>query len=146
MISHQSRAALRVATSNRIARLCLLTLVLCTSRIAGAQSEVPSPSPVSAQPDDAAKRAQAHYQRAVEFFDKGELAAALVEFEAANKEAPTFRLQYNIAIAQARLKNPAAALTAFERYLSEGKADVPAERVYAVKAEMERLAPQVVKL
>ncbi len=60
------------------------------------------------------------YDRALVLFDQKQARAALAEFERAYQLSPAFKIQYNIAVVNLALDDPAAALRAFERYLAEG--------------------------
>jgi hypothetical protein len=98
-----------------------------------------APEPTDAQKDEARTR----FQRALEFADDGNFDAALLELRRAYELAPSYKLLYNVGIIYQQLKDHARALDAFERYLAEGGADVPAERALDLKARMDRLRTRV---
>jgi hypothetical protein len=85
----------------------------------------------------AAGRAEArqHFQAGVAHAERGALSAALAEFEAAFAAQPHFSVLYNIGQAHAALGHPVEAVSTFERYLSEGGAQVGEAR----RAEVESL-------
>ena len=100
----------------------------------------------SAAPSSAAiEEGRTRFQKGVSLFRAGDYRAALVEFNAANAVAPSFRIQFNIGQTCAELQDHACALKAFEAYLAEGKQLPPEQRKVAEK-EIERLKPLVGKV
>jgi hypothetical protein len=89
---------------------------------------------------------QRHYKRGVELFKNGVYDAALIEFRRAYEIAPSFKILYNIAQVSRQLDDYASAVDAYQRYLREGKGDVPAAREMEVKAELERINQWVGRL
>jgi hypothetical protein len=79
--------------------------------------------------------ARQHFQAGLAHAEHGALSAALDEFEAAFAAQPHYSVLYNIGQAHAQLGHPVEAVAAFERYLSEGGAQVGAAR----RAEIESL-------
>ena len=77
--------------------------------------------------DDGAQARQS-YEHALALFDRGQSRAALAELERAYQLLPSFRIFYNIGLVNVALDDPAAALRAFERYLTDGDKLVDAER------------------
>lgn len=114
-----------------------------------AQPSRPAP-PASASPAASApassEEAQRRYTRALELFNEGSYDAALLEFRRAYELAPSWRILYNIGQVNVQLNDYARALEAFERYLSEGGAEVPAARGAEVKTQVERLRGRVAQL
>jgi hypothetical protein len=87
-------------------------------------------APAVAQPNEAEREvAHRHYERGLELARAGEYQKALDEFQAAYEKSPHFAVLYNIGQAYIGLKKPAQALSALERYLAEGKGQVPPDRV-----------------
>jgi len=79
------------------------------------------------------KGAEIHFDRGVEFFQDGMLAAALAEFLKSYKEVPQWAVLYNVGVCYYRLGRYEDALAAFDRYMKEGGDDIPAERRFAVE-------------
>jgi hypothetical protein len=103
-----------------------------------------------AQPGAAASsvadEAGARFRRGVELFKEADFRAALIEFRRAYQLAPNYRVLYNIGQAHLELQDYAGALRAFERYLNEGGAQVPAARRAAVEAEIQKLQSRVARI
>jgi hypothetical protein len=77
--------------------------------------------PAAAAPAEASavKKAAKHFQRGVALYNEADYRAALVEFRRAYEVAPNPAVLYNIGQANYQVQNYAAALTTFERYLTE---------------------------
>lgn len=81
-----------------------------------------------------ASSARERYAHGLEFVARGELDAAVVEFEAAYRIRPNYLVQYNLGQAYLELGNPVAALRAFEIYSRDGGREMPPERRQEVQA------------
>lgn len=92
-----------------------------------------APHARAAAPDEKQNEARARFEAGLADVELGDLRAALSEFEAAYAAQPNFSVLYNIGRARAGLGEPLAAIVAFERYLSEGGARVPAQRAVEVR-------------
>jgi tetratricopeptide (TPR) repeat protein len=92
------------------------------------------------------EKGRAHFQRGVELFREGDYRAALVEFKRSYESAPSYRILYNIGQTSFELQDYANALRAFERYLAEGGADVPANRRTIVEGEIRKLQGRVARV
>lgn len=115
----------------------------------------PSPSPAPTAPAASAsgapaagatEEAQKRYMRALELFNEGAYEAALLDFRRAYELAPSWKILFNIGQVNVQLNDYAGALNAFERYLAEGGAEVPATRSTEVNAQLERLKGRVAYL
>jgi len=95
----------------------LLGILLC-STLARAQAASTGNSP----------QARAHFDEGLARAGRGELQAALQEFEAAYQLQPHYSVLYNIAQAEAALGRSAEAVETFDRYLREGADRLSAER------------------
>ncbi|WP_437968302.1 hypothetical protein WMF04_02940 [Sorangium sp. So ce260] len=87
-----------------------------------------------ARPADETVEADARFRRGVELYKEADYGAALTEFRRAYALAPAYQVLYNVAGACYQLKDYACALRAFERYLTDGGAQIAADR----RAEVER--------
>jgi tetratricopeptide (TPR) repeat protein len=94
---------------------------------------------VAAQPAEAG----AAFERGVGFFRDGDYTAAMVEFKKAYELDPNWRVLYNLGQTSRELREYAAALTSFERYLSEGGENVDAERRKKVEGWIAELKGKV---
>jgi hypothetical protein len=89
------------------------------------------------------KEAKERFERALALYDDGDYDAALVEFHRAYDLAPTYKILYNIAKIQRHTNNYSAAITNFERYLTLGGAEVPADRREECEKELAVLKTRV---
>lgn len=121
-------------------RISVALLFACSMASLGAPLRAAEPAA------EARAAAQQAHRRALTLYDRGQHAAALVEFERAYALSPAFRLRYNIALAHVALNDPAAALAAFEAYLHEGAERISAERRAQVEQEIERLTALVARV
>jgi hypothetical protein len=134
--------------------IALATAPLASSLAQAAPTKTPAPassgsaSAASAPKDpkkDAAKleEARAHRDKGLKLYKDGAYEAALVEFERAYELAPTWRLHYNIALIHKAMNDFAGALDRFERYLSEGAAEVPPDKKKEVGQEITALRAKI---
>lgn len=86
------------------------------------------------------------FQRAVELYEEGDYAASLIEFRSAYDLAPSYKLLYKIGQVSYKLRDYAAALKAFERYLAEGGEAISAERRTEVQEEINLLRNQTARV
>jgi tetratricopeptide (TPR) repeat protein len=75
----------------------------------------------------------------MQLYNDGAYDLALIELQRAYDLAPSYKLLYNVAQVNAQLSNYAGALRAFEKYLADGGADVPADRRAEVEKEIQTL-------
>lgn len=101
-----------------------------------------APASDAAKIDEARKR----YQAGVKLYEDGDYEAARIEFERAYALAPSYRILYNAGLAYKQLNNYVGALNAFERYLAEGKSEVPPERRAEVEKEISELKLRVAQI
>jgi tetratricopeptide (TPR) repeat protein len=83
--------------------------------------------------------AVSRHHRALELYDAGEFALALIEFERAYLLTANFKTLYNIAQVQAQLGHYAKARQAFEDYLARGNAGISEMRRDEVRRELATL-------
>lgn len=125
----------RVTRACGVGALCVAVGLLAAPRLAHAQAPEPSAADRSA--------AQEAYRHALELFDAGRHAEALVDFKRAYALAPAFRILYNIGLCQAALGDSLAAVEAFSGYLRQGGARIDSPRRAQVDAEIARLSKQL---
>lgn len=127
------------------ARAALVSVALMT--VASIASADPPAKPAASVPGDAAKKeAQALFSQALKQAESGDQRAALTSFRAAYDKYPSFRVLYNIGQLCARLGDGACSVRAYEQYLRDGGADVPAKRRTEVEAEVTALSRTVATL
>jgi tetratricopeptide repeat protein len=127
--------AIMNAKARTIAASVLLGLAT-TSAAAGADGPK---APTKANIEDAQRR----FQHGRDLYEENDFQGALVEFQRAYDLAPNYKLLYDIAQVQYQLQDYPGALRTFNKYLAEGKGDIPAQRREEVQKEIERLRARV---
>jgi tetratricopeptide (TPR) repeat protein len=107
-----------------------------------ARAEQPAPGDAAASGEDAG----AHFERGVGFFRDGDYTAAMVEFMKAIELDPRYPVLFNLGQTSKELKDYAAALTSFERYLSEGGDKIDPDRKKKVEGWIDELKGKVGRL
>ena len=90
--------------------------------------------------------ARVHYERAIELYNEESFDAALVEIRRAYDLAPSYKMLFNIGHIQRARKDYVSALSAFERYLAQGKTSITAARRAEVEKEISVLRTRVASL
>ncbi len=104
-------------------------------------------TPAGAAPTAAAQEeARVRFERGTQLYNDGAYDLALIELQRAYDLVPSYKLLYNIGQVNAQLSNYAGALRAFEKYLSEGGADVSAGRRAEVEKEIQTLRGRTANL
>lgn len=93
-----------------------------------------------------AEEASQRFKSGVSFYKDKDFTAAMVEFKKAYELLPNYNVLFNIGQTARELKDYATALIAFEKYLAEGGAKVPAARKKDVQTSVEELRKKVGKL
>jgi tetratricopeptide (TPR) repeat protein len=117
--------------------LCCLDL---TRQIALCESSGPTDS------DAALERARKHFKIGVDFYRERNFRAALIEFQRAYKSSPHYKLLYNLGQTSLELREDAAAIDYFSRYLQEGRSELEPERRQEVELDLERLRARIATL
>lgn len=86
------------------------------------------------------------FERGVQLYETENYEGALVEFNTAYKLSSNYKLLYNIAICQTALKDYATATGTFNKYLSEGGAEVSETRRAEVRDRLSKLALNVTRV
>jgi hypothetical protein len=128
-----------------------LGVTLCVVTMTGLARAQEPPAPAAgvspAAPTPAAQEeARIRFNRALALVDDGDFDAARLELERAYELAPSYRILYNVGLVDQQLKKYASAYDAFDRYLREGGAEVPAERVQEVSRRIAHLKERVAYL
>lgn len=88
-------------------------------------------------------KARLRFERGVELYESGDVEAAFIEFKRAYELVPNYHLLFNIAQAQAELKDYVGALDSLDQYLKDGGSKISAARRIAVHEEVKRLKTYV---
>jgi hypothetical protein len=123
----------------RIRKLALALLLVvspCAARVAWA-GEPPAPS------EDAMTEARNRYARGIQLAKEGAFDQAQVELERAYQLWPSYKILYNLALTKRELGDNVGSLRAFEKYLSEGGAEIPAARRTEVEERIAKLKARV---
>jgi hypothetical protein len=87
-----------------------------------------------------------HFDRGVKLAEEEDWASALLEFERAYDLDPDYRALFDIGQCHYQLHDYPAALSAFQRYLAEGKEAIAADRRAKVEADIKVLKGRVATL
>ncbi len=101
------------------------------------------PAPPTGAKADAPDEGRDHFNRGVALSREGDYRAALVEFRRAYEISHKYRVLYNIGQTEFEVQNYAGARTAFQKYLSEGGAEIEAGRRAEVEADIKKLSGRV---
>lgn len=126
----------------RIAPLLALALTL-SPLSARAQ---PASNPSAAASRAVKQQAASRFRKGLELYNDGDFEAALIEFRRAYELAPSYQVLYNIGQVYFQLQDYAGALTALERYLSEGGVGLSVNRRAEVEKDLAKLRQRVAYL
>lgn len=127
----------------RTTALCALLSLSALLASGEARAQAKKDAPAEADKSAAASK---HFKSGVAFYKDRDFSAALVEFKLAYELLPNYNVLYNLGQTARELKDWAAALSAFERYLRDGGSKVPAPRAKEVQAAVEELRQKVGKI
>jgi hypothetical protein len=116
-----------------------------TSRADGASAE-PTAEEKAAQEQAAREEAGQRFQRGLGFYEDGDHALALIEFDRAYQLVPDYRVLYNIGQVSIQLARFARARMALEQYMAEGGTAIPAERAVEVNRDLRMLQDRTAHL
>jgi tetratricopeptide (TPR) repeat protein len=137
---HMARLALRIAP-------WIVAVIGTATIVLPARADEPPPTKEGARPTkEAREEARARFNRGVELFEEQEYERALVEFERAYSLAPSVGVLYNLAQVNAQLHRYSKAIPLYERYLSEGGADLDEARVAEVERALAEARGRTAKL
>lgn len=131
-----------------IQRLAAVAVIALFARGAEARPRPRKPPPT--KPDEPAKPEQAqadrYFKSGVQLFKEGKFAEALAEFTRAYEIAPHPLVLYNIAGCHRELSHYGEAVSFYERFLAEGKGQVPAARLTAAQAELDGILARIARV
>jgi hypothetical protein len=113
---------------------------------APARRPPPAPPPEPTPLEQLQREADRHFKSGVALFRDAKYADALAEFERAYEIAPHPLVLYNIAGCHRELLHYAEAVTAYRRFLVEGKDRVPAARLATAQSELDALLALVARV
>ncbi len=129
--------------------LGLGVLVLATG-IAGAapRNKPKQKSPADQPKPPAPEQAQAdrYFKSGVQLFKEAKFSEALAEFMRAYEIAPHPLVLYNIAGCHRELSHYSEAVSYYERFLAEGKGQVPAARLTAAQSELDGILARIARV
>lgn len=117
-----------------------LGAALLVHLLSGVATAEVGPNPYEDEPDpEAEKKAVAHFDRGVAFFEEGKFDEALAEFLASHELNPNWAILYNIGVCYHRLGRYEDALDMLQDYLDEGGAWIYPERKKLVADLIEKM-------
>lgn len=128
-----------------------LALLGALALLAGTAEAKPRPKkPPPTKPDEPAKPEQAqadrYFKSGVQLFKESKFAEALAEFTRAYEIAPHPLVLYNIAGCHRELSHYGEAVSFYERFLAEGKGQVPAARLTAAQTELDGILARIARV
>lgn len=108
----------------------------------------PAPAPKEQPAPKAPEQAQAdrYFKSGVQLFKEGKYSEALAEFQRAYEIAPHPLVLYNIAGCYREMSNYGEAVEYYERFLAEGKGQVPAARLTAAQTELDGILARIARV
>src|SRR5688572_907841 len=111
-----------------------------------AVSAVPAFAKKPKKPSSEQKEADRHFKSGVALFKEAKYKEALAEFERAYEIAPHPLVLYNIAGCHRELSNYGEAIRFYERFLKEGKGQVPAPRLTTAQTELDAILARIARV
>jgi len=105
-----------------------------------------APRRALATPPPSSAEASKHFESGVKLADEEDWATALIEFERAYDLDPDYRVLFDIGQCRYQLHDYPGALSAFQRYVAEGKDAIAADRRTKVEADIKVLEGRVATL
>lgn len=120
------------------------TLLLATAVLLAGSAPASAKGPK--KPTAEQKEADRHFKAGVALFKEGKFKEALAEFERAYEIAPHPLVLYNIAGCHRELSSYGEAIKFYERFLKEGKGQVPAGRLTAAQTELDGILARIARV
>jgi len=128
-------------------RLALLgALALLGTAEAKPRPKKPPPTKPDEPPKPEQAQADRYFKSGVQLFKEGKFSEALAEFTRAYEIAPHPLVLYNIAGCHRELSHYGDAVSFYERFLAEGKGQVPAARLTAAQAELDGILARIARV
>jgi len=101
---------------------------------------------VGADTPDSKKKAKEHFATGLKFYEDGDYALALIEFERAYSYVPDYRVLFNVGQVSIQLARYARAAQALQQYLASGGSKLSATRIADVQKDLTMLANRTARL
>ncbi|MBL0214415.1 MAG: PEGA domain-containing protein [Myxococcales bacterium] len=133
---------------NRLASILGLGVLVIATGTADARPKAKPPKPKPGQPAPKPEQAQAdrYFKSGVQLFKEAKFSEALAEFMRAYEIAPHPLVLYNIAGCHRELSHYGEAVSYYERFLAEGKGQVPAARLTAAQTELDGILARIARV
>jgi hypothetical protein len=130
--------------------LALAGLVFVTGTAAARPKQKPKPKPAPkeqpAPKGPEQEQADRYFKSGVQLFKEGKFSEALAEFTRAYEIAPHPLVLYNIAACHRELSHYGDAVQFYERFLAEGKGQVPNARLTAAQTELDAILARIARV
>ncbi len=127
--------------------LGLGVLAIAATPAAADSKKKPKPPTEQAKPPaPEQQQADRYFKSGVQLFKEGKFAEALAEFMRAYEIAPHPLVLYNIAGCHRELSHYSDAVSYYERFLAEGKGQVPAARLTAAQSELDGILARIARV
>jgi hypothetical protein len=128
--------------------VCLPSLIVTAVSAAGEPpaTETPRSANVGAENADSKKKAKEHFATGLKFYEDGDFALALIEFERAYSYVPDYRVLFNIGQVSIQLARYAHASQALQQYLTSGGNQLPKARIADVQKDLAMLENRTARL
>jgi hypothetical protein len=129
-------------------RLCIGVLALAATTADAKPRPRPKAPPKDQRAPKGPEAAQAdrYFKSGVQLFKEGKFSEALAEFERAYEIAPHPIVLYNIAASHRELSHYGEAVEYYEKFLAEGKGQVPAARLTAAQTELDGILARIARV
>lgn len=124
----------------------LIAALIIVPAVAGARPKKPRRPKPPATLTPAQKEADRYFKSGVALFKEAKYSEALAEFQRAYEIAPHPLVLYNIAGCHRELSQYGDAVKAYERFLAEGKGQVPASRLTAAQTELDSIYARIARV
>lgn len=109
-------------------------------------SETPKSANVGVENADSKKKAKEHFATGLKFYEDGDYALALIEFERAYSYVSDYRVLFNIGQVSIQLARYARASQALQQYLTSGGNKLPKPRIADVQKDLAMLENRTARL
>jgi hypothetical protein len=129
-------------------RLAVAVVAFALSGVAHAAPKNKKPPPKDQPAPKGPEQAQAdrYFKSGVQLFKEAKFSEALAEFMRAYEIAPHPLVLYNIAACHRELSQYGEAVIYYERFLAQGKGQVPAARLTAAQTELDSILARIARV
>ena len=130
--------------------VCVPSLIATVVSAAGEPvppaTKTPQSANVGSENTDSKKKAKEHFATGLKFYEDGDYALALIEFERAYSYVPDYRVLFNIGQVSIQLARYARAAQALQQYLASGGSKLPTTRIADVQRDLSMLENRTARL